>query len=186
MATRRTMAPFDTPPFPVFGRHLPRRLIGSLLARAVLLALTWLVLVGNTDGWRYGFVAVAAIAFLSLRLSPPSSFTPRLRHLPGFLVFFLLQSLSAGADVARRTVSPRLPLHPAILNLPLTLPAGPPTWLLMLVVSLLPGTLSTSLCEGTLELHCLDSNLQVRDAIHEVERLIAKLFGISATPGDDK
>lgn len=186
MTTRPEMAPFDPPPpVPSFDRHVPSRLIGALLARVALLALTWWMLVGGTDGWGFGCVAVVTIAILSLRLSPPAGCTPRLRHVPGFLLFFLFQSLLAGGDVALRTVSPRLPLRPAILRLSLTLPPGPPTWLLMLVVSLLPGTLSTSLGEGVLELHCLDHGAQVQDAVGAIERRIARLFGCPSAPGDD-
>lgn len=186
MTTRSEMGPLDSPP-PVssFDRQGPSRLIEALLARVTLLALTWWVLVGGTDGWGYGCIAVVTIAALSLRLTPPVRCTPRLHHVPGFLLFFLFQSLLAGGDVGRRTISPRLPLRPAILHLPLTLPPGPPTWLLMLVVSLLPGTLSTSLGGRTLELHCLDHGLQVKDAVVEVERRIARLFGCPPAPGDD-
>ncbi len=161
------------------------RLIGPFLVRAAMLALIWWVLTGSTDGWIFGGGAVLVVASLSLRLTPPAVFTPRLRHIPGFLAFFLLQSLRAGTDVALRTITPRLPLQPAILNVPLTLPAGAPTWLLMMVVSLLPGTLSTSLNDGTLELHCLDNGMDVIDAVGEVQRHIALLFGFPpASRGD--
>jgi multicomponent Na+:H+ antiporter subunit E len=161
-------------------------LIRSLLLRAAMLAFTWWVLTGSTDGWVFGSVAVLVVAILSLRLTPPAGCTPRLQHVPGFLVFFLLQSLRAGCDVALRTLTPRLPLHPEILNVPLALPAGPPTWMLMLVVSLLPGTLSTSFNDGTLELHCLDNGPDAVDAVREVERHIARLFGCAPTPRGDR
>ena len=147
-----------------------------------MLAFTWWVLTGSVDGWVFGSVVVFAVASLSLRLTPATGFTPRLRHLPGFFVFFLLQSLRAGSDVAWRTVTPSLPLHPAILKVPLTLPAGAPTWMLMLVVSLLPGTLSTSLNDCTLELHCLDSGLEVIGAVRQVEQQVARLFGCAPSP----
>lgn len=152
--------------------------------RALLLALVWWVLVGSVDGYLFGSVAVAMIAVLSLRLTPPSIYFPRLGNIPGFLVFFLHHSLLAGCDVARRTLTPTLPLYPAILTVPLTLPAGPPTWLLMLLVSLLPGTLTISLAERTLELHCLDHRQKVREAVVKIEQRIAWLFDCAA-PSED-
>lgn len=147
-----------------------------------MLALIWWVLTGSTDGWIFGGGAVLVVASLSLCLTPPSVFTPRLRRIPGFLVFFLIQSLRAGSDVALRTITPRLPLQPAILSVPLALPAGAPTWLLMMVVSLLPGTLSTSFNNGTLELHCLDKGMNVIGAVGEVQRRLALLFACPPAP----
>lgn len=189
MTTQRRIPPHSVrpPAQPLFGWTSPcGRLVGSLLVRAAMLAFTWWVLTGSVDGWVFGSVAVLVVAALSLRLTPPTGFTPRLRHVPGFLVFFLFQSLRAGSDVALRTLTPRLPLHPAILNVPLALPAGAPTWVLMLVVSLLPGTLSTSLNDGTLELHCLDNGLDVIGAVREVERHVARLFGCAPAPRGDR
>lgn len=149
----------------------------AFLIRTVVLAGIWWVLTENRGGWGFGVPAAVAVACLSLLLTPPATHALRVYHLPGFVLFFLVQSLRAGWDVAVRTISPSLPLQPAILSVPLMLPAGAPTWWLMLVVSLLPGTLSTHLNGRTLELHCLDEGLDVVADIREAERRLALLFG---------
>jgi multicomponent Na+:H+ antiporter subunit E len=156
---------------------LHRHTLLAVLIRTVVLAGIWWVLTENRGGWGFGVPAAVAVACISLLLNPPATHTLRVHHLPGFVLFFLIQSLRAGWDVAVRTVSPSLPLQPAILSVPLMLPAGAPTWWLMLVVSLLPGTLSTHLNDRTLELHCLDEGLDVVADIREAERRIALLFG---------
>ncbi|AHE97023.1 cation transporter [Thioalkalivibrio paradoxus ARh 1] len=103
----------------------------------------------------------------------------RVLRFPGFAAFFLWQSLLAGWDVARRTLDPKLPLQPEILHLPLALPAGAPTWWLMLTISLLPGTLSVRLHQQrVLEVHCLDSRLDVAGSVRETECQIARLYGL--------
>ena len=149
----------------------------AVLIRTTLLAGIWWMLTENRGGWGFGVLAALAIACISLRLTPPATHTLRVLHIPGFFVFFLVQSLRAGWDVAVRTVSPSLPLQPTILSVPLTLPAGAPTWWLMLVVSLLPGTLSTHLKDRSLEVHCLDERLDVVGGVRETERRLARLFG---------
>jgi multicomponent Na+:H+ antiporter subunit E len=157
--------------------QLSDRLLVPVLIRTALLVVIWWGLVENRGGWVFGALAALAIACISLRLTPPATHTLRVLHLPGFFVFFLVQSLRAGWDVAVRTVSPSLPLQPTILSVPLTLPAGAPTWWLMLVVSLLPGTLSTHLKDRSLEVHCLDERLDVVGGVRETERRLVRLFG---------
>ncbi|MBM9535688.1 Na+/H+ antiporter subunit E [Desulfobulbus alkaliphilus] len=149
----------------------------AVLIRTALLVVIWWVLTENQGGWVFGILSALMIACCSLLLTPPATHRLRVHRLPGFFLFFLVQSLRAGWDVAVRTVRPSLPLQPAILSVPLMLPAGAPTWWLMLVVSLLPGTLSAHLDGRTLELHCLDEGLDVVADVREAERHLALLFG---------
>jgi multicomponent Na+:H+ antiporter subunit E len=55
----------------------------------------------------------------------------------------------------------------------------------MLVISLLPGTLSVRLHQDrTLEVHCLDSRLDVPGSVRETELQIAQLFGLQTSTAD--
>lgn len=145
--------------------------------RALVLAGVWWALSEGGEGLRFGLVLALLVAALSLLHTPPAERAPRLHRLPAFTIYFTLQSLRAGWDVACRTVHPRLPLQPQLLRLPLRLPAGAPSWWLMMVISLLPGTLSVHL-EGTeLELHCLDCTVDVIADVREAEAQLALLFG---------
>ena len=176
--------------------------------RFVLLVFIWWLL-ADGGGWGFGLASAAVVAGVSLRLAPPTRWPLRAQRIPAFIGYFLLQSMLAGMDVAQRTLRPSMPLRPTVLRLPLSLPPGAPTWWLMLVISLLPGTLSvhldehggenlragpgaqSSACddpgagaanERVLELHCLDDGPEVIAGIRDAERRIALLFGVSVEP----
>ena len=153
------------------------RRAGAWTTRFALLAMLWWVLSDGDGGWGFGLPLAALAASASLWLTPPGRHWMRLQHLTPFVAWFLLQSLLAGWDVARRILSPTLPLHPALLRVPLALPAGAPTWWLMVTLSLLPGTLSVRLDGRTLELHCLDAQSDVAESVDAAQRRLARLFG---------
>jgi multicomponent Na+:H+ antiporter subunit E len=162
-------------------RHVGGRLawVSAYALRLALLLAVWWILTGSTGDWWFGFPLAVVAAAVSLWLTPPGRFRLRPLRMPAFAVYFLWQSLLAGWDVARRTLSPALPLHPEVVHLPLTLPPGAPTWWLMLIISLLPGTLSVRLHEDrSLEVHCLDSRLDIPGSVRETEEQIARLFGL--------
>jgi len=157
--------------------------VRASLFRFLLLLLVWLILAGTTDALGFGVAIALAACALSLWLTRPAEHHLKLLRLPGFTAFFLWQSLLAGWDVARRTLNPALPLHPEILELKVHLPAGAPTWWLMLIITLLPGTLSVRLQHpGRLEVHCLDARQSVATSIRETEQQILRLFGLSDVP----
>lgn len=147
--------------------------------RMGLLLVLWWVLSGSADAWWFGLPLAAVAAGFSLWFTPPTRFMLRPLRFPAFAAFFLWQSLLAGWDVTRRTLHPRLPLHPEILHLAVNLPPGAPTWWLMLTITLLPGTLSVRLHNRQiLEVHCLDSRLDVAASVRDTEVQIARLYGL--------
>ncbi len=145
--------------------------------RGLLLCGLWAVL-ANGEGWGFGVPVALGSAWLSLRLAPPSQHRLRLTALPRFVGWFLWQSMRAGWDVARRTLHPALPLNPGMIRLRPKLPTGAPTWWLMLIISLLPGTLSVRMAGATLELHCLDVEGDVTGAFARTEQELLRLFGL--------
>jgi multicomponent Na+:H+ antiporter subunit E len=151
--------------------------IGAFGFRFALLALLWWALTEASGGWYFGLPVAALGTAVSLWLTPPARHTLHVHRIPVFTVYFMLQSLRAGWDVARRTLSPQLPLRPGFVRLQLRLPAGAPTWWLMITLSLLPGTLSVCLDRRALELHCLDTHLDVVRDVRAAEAQLAALFG---------
>jgi len=152
---------------------------GSAAVRTALLLFAWWALTeGDRTAIVFGLVTAPAVAMLSLRFFPPASRRPRLLPALVFIGYFLLKSLAAGVDVARRLLSPRLPLNPGYLKYTTSLPAGSPRWLLANTLSLLPGTLSVTLRDSQLELHCLDTALPVREDVARTERRIAGMFSL--------
>lgn len=158
--------------------------LASFLFRFAVLLLIWWLLSGSQEDWWFGAPLAFAAAAASLWLTPPARYRIRPWHFPAFALFFLWHSLLAGWDVGKRTltIGPRLPLHPAIVELPLRLPRGAPTWWLMLTISLLPGTLSVRLHgRQRLEVHCLDDRQDVIGSIRDTEQRLARLFGLTLT-----
>jgi multicomponent Na+:H+ antiporter subunit E len=94
---------------------------------------------------------------LSLRLVPPSPSTPRPWPLLRLGLRFLIQSLLAGLDVARRALDPRLPMSPSLLRQPTALTPGPRRALFGALTSQVPGTLAVGSGDrDALLYHCLD------------------------------
>lgn len=153
-------------------------LIRILWLRVLLFACLWWILAeGRFDGWLLGGIAVIAATWASVALWPSGAHGLRLVALPGFLAFFLVNSVRGGWQVALMALRGRAALHPAFIELPLNLPAGAPRILLINVLGLMPGTLGVELADNRLRLHVLHQILPVDAEARALERRIAALFG---------
>jgi multicomponent Na+:H+ antiporter subunit E len=136
----------------------------------------WILTGGDERGHPYALPAAALTALAGGWLAGPHRNRLRLRALPGFVVFFLSQSLQAGLDVSRRVLSPRMPLSPGFLEVPSSLPAGAPRWLLASTLNLLPGTLSVEIGGDRLLVHVLDRAQPIGARVAALEARVAQLF----------
>ncbi|BAO83050.1 multisubunit Na+/H+ antiporter, MnhE subunit [Serpentinimonas maccroryi] len=175
-----------------------------LLAAALALAGVWLLLLRQpgvwpgADGWLLGALAVALALWARQRCMAvaghvhgpactlPTDFLPsprlRWRALPRLLGVFAWQSLLGALDVTRRVCTPRMPLQPGLLELPLHLPDEGQQVLLALLVSLMPGTLAARLEDGRLTLHALDTRLPIESEVRRLEALVAALYASAPAP----
>jgi multicomponent Na+:H+ antiporter subunit E len=154
-------------------------MIPSLLLRCILFAVLWWVLAeGRLDGWWLGAIAVAAATWASAVLMPPAAHRLRLVQVPGFVWFFLKNSVRGGFQVAMMALRGRAALQPEVLELQLSLPAGSLRVFLTNVIALMPGTLSVELADNRLRLHVLDERLSYTDEVDELEARIRALFGV--------
>jgi multicomponent Na+:H+ antiporter subunit E len=150
----------------------------------LVFALVWWVLaLPRTDGWVAGGLAVALGTLLHTGLGGRSGERIRLRGLLGFIPFFLVQSLRGGADVARRALSPSLPLATGFIRYRIRIPEGPSRVFFMNCISLLPGTISARLQDRSLQVHLLAEDDRVAGRLSLLEEKVAALFGHSLTPG---
>lgn len=150
---------------------------GSAAIRTALLLLAWWALTeGDPAALGFGLAAAPLVALLSLRFFPPAPLRPRPLAALMFSGYFLLRSVVAGVDVARRILSPHLPISPGYITYTTSLPVGSPRWLLANTLSLLPGTLSVTLRGSDLELHCLDTAIPVAEDVARTELRIARIF----------
>jgi multicomponent Na+:H+ antiporter subunit E len=153
----------------------------QLLPTAAGLLVLWLALVRGefaslVVGVPAAFLGAAAFARRASRRTTPA-YAIRWHYVPILLARFLGRSIVAGFDVARRVVSPRLDLAPALVTLPTALPEGAPRLFMAATLSLLPGTLSVVIDDDHVTVHLLDARHDPQDQLQQTEQLIAPLFG---------
>ncbi len=150
----------------------------------ILLAGLWWVLTnGSVASWLIGLPALASAAWAHRHLSGLSSPRISLIGLARFLPFFLWQSLRGGADVALRTLAPRMRIHPGFSRYRVGLQTPPARIFFTNCVSLLPGTLAADLQDEWLEVHGLNIESDSNSELTKLERVVARLF---AEGGDNR
>ena len=149
----------------------------ALLIRIPLFALLWVVLTGGrAESWLLGLPAVLVAAWVSsqarrfptLRLSIWSSVR--------FMGFFLKASLISGMDVVRRALSPKLRLHPDLIDYRLSLSTEAARIFMADAISLLPGTLSADLAGVHLTIHVLDRHMPIHAELNALEERVAAML----------
>lgn len=138
--------------------------------------LLWLLLMPSARPADLIFGAVTALTAtaLSLWLYEPLSGRLHLGAFAGLLPHFIWQSILAGIDVAKRTFSPELRLHPGFVACPLDLPEGLARNTFATVTSLMPGTMPCGEEDGVLIYHCLDVTQPVVEQLWAEEALLAR------------
>lgn len=155
-----------------------KRSWSTILSRGLFFSLIWWIITGgDASSWWIGLPAVLLALSASTLMVAPSHLIwyEVLRFAP----FFLLRSLSGGADVAWRAFHPGMPIAPDLVDYPLRLPPGLPQAVMANIVSLLPGTLSATLEGDVLKVHMLDSRKNSFSELNKVERGVARMFGLS-------
>jgi multicomponent Na+:H+ antiporter subunit E len=151
----------------------PRR---SALLRGAAFFTLWLVLMQSlkASDLTIGGCATVAATWVSLRLLPPATGSLRFGSLLLLLPHFLWQSVSAGVDVARRALAPRLSLQPGLVSCPLGFGPGLARNTFATITSLLPGTVPCDEVDDVLVYHCLDTRQPVVEQLWEEERRLAR------------
>lgn len=127
----------------------------------VLLGL-WLLLVGNLQRAEVvaGIVVAALITWVAgsrLTLFSGVKITPSaLISLGRYLGYFAVALVRANLDVARRVLSPALPIRPAVVRVRTGLRSSLGRLLLANSITLTPGTLSVDVQDDTILVHWID------------------------------
>lgn len=165
------------------GRDTPRRpRLGwaNRAVRAGLFASLWWVLTGgDSSSWIIGVPVVLVAAWLSASLAGTAAFRLSLPGFARYLVFFVVESIRGGVDVARRVLLPGGQVEPHLLEYRTGLADGLPRDMLVYTVSLLPGTLAVDIEGDRLTLHALSHDMQPLESARTCERLVAAVFGDS-------
>lgn len=180
MAPQPSNAPPPQAPSPVPsrpGRSGLRRVRGFALSLAVWLAV-WALLSSN-QGWAFGvplaFLAALVATRVDLHAEPI-----HLQHLPAFLAFFIAELFIGGWDVARRALTPGLPIAPQWVEYQMLSQEPRVQLLLSAMVGLLPGTLAANFQDQTLHLHALDHRQDWHATVARLERKLDRLLKKSA------
>jgi len=163
----------------------PRQRLRFALRVAPLLLVVWLLLDG-TENLVVGVVAAALGGAVAALVPPLRPIPVRLTAVPGFAVFFVIESFRGAVDVAWRAMHHALPIVPHLERHAIRLPVGPARTMFVGVVSLLPGTLSADLPpdEDVLVVHAIAGDPTV--ALRRLETRIARLFGIDLAGAVDE
>ncbi len=124
--------------------------------------IAWLLLAGELGAEE--IIAGAVVAFgVTLVSGPHLAVFTGVRfnatapfHLAGFLVVFLRSLVYANLDMARRVLSPSLPIRPAVVEVETQLQSVLGRLLLTNAITLTPGTLSVDVRANRLTVHWVD------------------------------
>ncbi|MBN2847654.1 MAG: Na+/H+ antiporter subunit E [Coriobacteriia bacterium] len=160
-----------------------RERLRHLFWRTVGLTLVWVVITeAAVSSFAVGIPLALLGAALSVIVQPRSLSAVYVPGVMRYLAFFAIQSLLGGVDVARRALSPSMPLDPACVRYPLRIAGDGPRVVFANTISLLPGTLSARFLGDVIEVHVLDNHARVLDDLARVEERVAGLFGTNLPP----
>jgi len=153
----------------------PALSVKIILGWLILYSLFWLVLAGG-EGLAFGAIMVIAATCISFYLVPPLP-AFQLRYLPHFVIFFVTEMAIGGWDVARRALSPSLPIKPEWVVYSLQVNSEPIKLTLSALLGLMPGTLATKYHNQQLHLHVLDSTQDWQTVVTKLEQQLSRLMG---------
>jgi multicomponent Na+:H+ antiporter subunit E len=152
-----------------------------LFGAALFFGALWVVLAGYADlsSWIVGIPTIFASIWANDRLTNRKqkgiSITGILRLMP----IFLLESFKGGIDVSRRVIGRRIDVQPGLFGYQIRVAAPAGRVLFVVLVSLLPGTLSADLQGDHLRVHTLDTGNDAAAELDRLENLVAGCFGES-------
>lgn len=147
---------------------------------SIILFVVWLLMVGTFQAQELitGLVISLLIAFIAL---PKLAILDDIRISIG-LPFFFLQYLfvflraliTSNIDMARRVISPNLPISPDIVEIKTQLRSPLGKLMLANSITLTPGTLTVDVDDDVLRIHWIDTRSV--DELHSATQLIAEQF----------
>ena len=153
----------------------------------LVLAGTWVLLSGMIQPLLLGLglASVLGVAWLKARADrgdrDPVPFALRVSRLPGYLLWLSWEVVKSNVDVARRILSPSLPIAPSARWLRASQRSELTRVLYANSITLTPGTLSIDLDDDRVEVHALN-----KDSLDALERgeMNARACGLDREPAD--
>lgn len=161
--------------------------IKNFLALFLILMVVW-VLVNNSFSGKIiiiGFILSAFIAFFfgtNLRIFDELKFTPTaVGYTLIYLFVFLIELIKSNLDVARRVLTPSLPINPGIVKTKTVLKSKMGRMILANSITLTPGTLTVDIDGDTLYIHwidvcCDDIDKATQAIVKKFEKHLVKIY----------
>lgn len=160
----------------------------NILLTAIILLLFWLLL---TNDWTLVSMlsGVVVAGFLSVVLCKSCRVFSEVKLTPAafyytfvYLGVFLLELLRSNLDVARRVVSPSLPIKPGIVEVETRLTSPLARMILANSITLTPGTLTVDLADDKLYIHWIevrakDTQAATEYIVRKFEKYLEKIYG---------
>lgn len=158
----------------------------DLLLPAVGLTALWFALgADDASALLIGAGAVVVGVWTALYLAPGRATRLQPVGIVRFVPYFVWLSLAGGWDVATRALGATVRLQPGMIEYALRAPEGAARSYFLLMISLLPGTLSADIEGDRLMVHVLDTALDNAGALATLEERVAAVFGVTLPPPDD-
>jgi len=155
---------------------------------SAILYILWIFLISaGSFSWQGLILGLVVAGLIALVSSHHLAFLDHLKITPAmpwfmlrYLGQFLLALLQANFDMARRVLSPQLPINPALVLVKTELKSPLGKLILANSITLTPGTLSVDVVEEGIQVHWVDSTPSVQTNqqtdLEQATHLIAESF----------
>lgn len=161
------------------------KIVSGCLLTLVLFGF-WVLLSGQLDALHLGlgFVCSLLVGLFCRDLlkvgpgGPMGAIRVLIRSIP-FLAWLIYQIVIANIDVARRAISPRMPISPGIIKFTSRLESDIALATLANSITLTPGTMTLDIIGKDLYIHCLtvEDEQQLLEIERSFEKHVENLFG---------
>ncbi len=162
--------------------------IKNVIITGIVSFIVWILLNNSlhTDIIIFGLIISTIIAvlfgsnnsfFAELKLTP-ASFT----NILILIIVFIKELIKANLDVAKRVVSPSLPINPGIVKVKTKLKSRTGRLLLANLITLTPGTLSLDIKDEFLYIHWInvtsdDIDMATKEIVENFEKRLEVIYG---------
>ena len=135
------------------------------------------VLIGGVTSFLIALMTSKFLKCCTLKFLMPN----RLFFMLVYILVFIRELLKANFDVARRVISPSLPINPGIIKFKTNLKSDYAKMVLANSITLTPGTLSIDIVDDTFYVHWIDvkstdPEQAFKDVAETFEKILLKIF----------
>lgn len=161
--------------------------LSRFLMNWILLTLVWIGFTGTLDVQELlvGIIISGILSLMAIRIFTCCTLAllapKKLFYLGKFIVVFLIALIKSNFDMARRVLSPALPINPGVVQFKSQLKSNFAKMVLANAITLTPGTLSIDIIDDTFYIHWIDvvsdqPEVAFKEIAEDFENLLLKIF----------